>query len=231
MNISSKNRRFVKIDDIVNRFLRKSFCFFIRMFSISGSMQMSRRVLLIFAAIEGRLYFGSSWLFPDHSSGGKGGCSASFICLLCADYILCSSIRAGGRRMFFPILLGVIHQDWKLSCFEFFISTTSIFSCVKSPGLMSTWLLIIFMIFEWSATLGNFPQSRFLKFCFYKCIRSSWLIAFSLTLAVIFLLLTSFSDCHAILDFLSSTESLILLIWSWMCSFCFLLFFFFFGFC
>ena len=42
--------------------------------------------------------------------------------------------------------------------------------------------------------------------------------AFSLALVVLFLLLTSFTVCHAILDCLSSTESLILLIWFWMYS-------------
>ena len=56
-------------------------------------------------------------------------------------------------------------------------------------------------------TFGGFPSK------FSKCyIHSSWLVAFSLALAVLFLLLTSFTLCHAILDCQSSTESLILLI-------------------
>ena len=63
----------------------------------------------------------------------------------------------------------------------------------------------------------GFP-SKFLKYCFHGCIRSSWLVAFSLTFVVIFLLLTSFTVCHAIIDCVSPTESLILLIWFCMYS-------------
>ena len=62
--------------------------------------------------------------------------------------------------------------------------------------------------------------SKFLKCCFHGCIRSSLLAAFSLAFAVIFLLLTSFTVWHAIIDCLSSTEYLILLIWFCMYSVC-----------
>ena len=41
---------------------------------------------------------------------------------------------------------------------------------------------------------------------------------YSLNIVVLFLLLTSFTVCHAIRDCLSSTEFLILLIWPWMYS-------------
>ena len=54
------------------------------------------------------------------------------------------------------------------------------------------------------------------------CIRSSWLAAFSSVFAVLFLLLTLFTFCHAILGCLSSTVSLILFIWFctyFVCSF------------
>ena len=47
-----------------------------------------------------------------------------------------------------------------------------------------------------------------------------WFAAFSFALAVFFLLLTLFIVCQAILDCLSSTESLILSIWFWMYSVC-----------
>ena len=70
-----------------------------------------------------------------------------------------------------------------------------------------------------TVTLGDF-SSRFLKCCFHRCVRSSWLTAFSLSLVVLFLLLTSFSIYHTILDCLSLTESVILLIRSWMDSVC-----------
>ena len=83
---------------------------------------------------------------------------------------------------------------------------------------MSLWLLIISVIYS-SVTYGDFPI-RFLKCSFHKCIRSSWRAAFSLALPVLFLLLTSFTVCHAILGRLSSTESLILLIQSCIYSVC-----------
>ena len=76
------------------------------------------------------------------------------------------------------------------------------------------------MIGSWvTSFIGGFP-SKFSKCCFHRCIRSCWLVAFSLALAVLFLLITSFIVCHAILDCLSSTESLILLIWFCMYSVC-----------
>ena len=83
---------------------------------------------------------------------------------------------------------------------------------------MSNCLLITFVINS-SITFKGFP-SKFLKCHFHRCIRSSWLATFSLALATLFLLLTSFTICHAILDCLSSTEFLILLIWFWMYSVC-----------
>ena len=76
---------------------------------------------------------------------------------------------------------------------------------------MSNCLHIILVIGS-CVTFVGFP-SKFSKCCFHRCIRSFWLVAFSLALAVLFLLLTSFILCHAILDCLSSTESLILSIW------------------
>ena len=84
-------------------------------------------------------------------------------------------------------------------------------SCVNCPSLMSNCLLIILVIGSCS-TFGGFP-SKFSKCCFHRCIHSCWLVAFSLAFTVFFLLLTSFTVCHPILDCLSSTESLILLIW------------------
>ena len=83
---------------------------------------------------------------------------------------------------------------------------------------MSYCLLIILVNGSW-VTFGGFP-SKFSKCCFHRCIRSCWLVAFSLGLAVVFLLLTSFIVCHAILDCQSSTESLILSIWFCMYSVC-----------
>ena len=75
------------------------------------------------------------------------------------------------------------------------------------PSLISNCLLIIFVIGSciiFRGFLHKFSKS------FYRCIRSCWLVAFSLALIVLFLLLTSFNVCHAILDCLTSTELLIL---------------------
>ena len=73
---------------------------------------------------------------------------------------------------------------------------------------MSCILLMIFMIGS-SVNLGYFP-SRFLKCYFHRCIRYSWLAAFSLSLAVLLLLLISFTVSHVTLDCPFSTKSLIL---------------------
>ena len=102
--------------------------------------------------------------------------------------------------------------------FLIFLSTTLSSSCVNCPMLRSSGLLMIFERSS-SVTLGDFP-SRFLKCCFHWCIHSTWLAAFCLALVSLFLLLTSFTVSHALLDYPSSTESLILLIWFWMYSVC-----------
>ena len=99
----------------------------------------------------------------------------------------------------------------------FNLSTELSSSRVNRPSLMSICLLIILVIGS-CVTFGGFP-SRFLK-CFHNFSLSCWFVAFSLALAVLFLLLTSFILCHAILDCLSSTESLILSIWFCMYSVC-----------
>ena len=102
--------------------------------------------------------------------------------------------------------------------FLIFLSTMSSSSCISCPSLMSSWLLIIFVIGS-SVTFGGFP-SKISKCCFLRCIRFSRRAAFSLALTVLFLPFTTFTVCHAILDCLSSTESLILLIWFWLYSVC-----------
>ena len=99
-----------------------------------------------------------------------------------------------------------------------FLSTESSSSWVNGPSLMSNCLLII-LVFGSCVTFGGFP-SRFSKCCFNRCIRSCWLVAFSLALAMLFLLLPSFIVCHVILDCPSSSESLILSIWFCMYSVC-----------
>ena len=102
--------------------------------------------------------------------------------------------------------------------FLIFLRTESSSSWVNGPSLMSNYLLIILVIGSW-VTFGGFP-SRFSKCCFLSFILSCWFVTFSFALAVVFLLFTSFIVCHAILDCLSSTESLILSIWFCMYSVC-----------
>ena len=102
--------------------------------------------------------------------------------------------------------------------FLIFPSTESSSSWVNGYSLMSNCLFIIIGIGS-CVTFGEF-WSKFSKCCFHWCIRSCWLVTFSLAFVVLYLLLTSFTVCHAILDCLSSTESLILSIWFCMYSVC-----------
>ena len=102
--------------------------------------------------------------------------------------------------------------------FLIFLRTESSSSLVNGPILMSNRLLIILVISSF-IIFGGFP-CRFSKCCFHSFTLSCWLAAFNFALAVLFLILTSFIVCQAILDFLSSTESLILSIWICMYSVC-----------
>ena len=85
--------------------------------------------------------------------------------------------------------------------FLIFLSTQSSSSCVHRPSLMPNSLPIIFMISSCVTFVGFL--SKFSKCYFFRCI-----------------LLPSFTVCHAIFDCLSSTKSLILLIWFCMYSVC-----------
>ena len=103
--------------------------------------------------------------------------------------------------------------------FLIFLSSEFTSSCVNCPSLMSNCLVIILMIGSWVTFRGFL--GKFSKCCFHSCIHPCWLVGFSLAFAVLFPLLTSFNICHAILNCLSSTESLILLIWFCMYSVCY----------
>ena len=106
-----------------------------------------------------------------------------------------------------PYFRGNFVQSCSFSIFNF-LRTESSSSCVNGPSLMSNCLLIILVIGS-GVILVGFP-SKFSKCCFHSFILSCWFAALSFALAVFFLLLTSFIVCQAILDCLSSTESLIL---------------------
>ena len=102
--------------------------------------------------------------------------------------------------------------------FLIFLNTELSSSRVNGPSLMSNCLLII-LVTGSCVTFGGFP-SRFWKCCFRNFIRFCWFVDFSLALAVLFLLLTSFIVCHDILDFLTFSEFLILSILFCMYSVC-----------
>ena len=119
-----------------------------------------------------------------------------------------------------PIVFHTSSGISSLTTFLFLIfpSTESSSFCLNC--LMFSWLLIFFVIGS-CVTFEGFLRI-FWKFCFHRCICSSWLVAISLAFAALFFHSTSVIVCHAILDCLSSTESLILLIWFCMhfvCSF------------
>ena len=116
---------------------------------------------------------------------------------------------------------GVISSSPAAFLFLIFLRTKSSSSWVNGPSLISNCFLIILVIGS-CVTFSGFPR-RFSKCCFHSFLLSCWLAAFNLALAVLFLLLTSFIDSQAILDCLSSTESLILSIWFCMYSVCFFL--------
>ena len=135
-----------------------------------------------------------------------------FIYLLCFNYIRHYSVGAVcGRIVWSFILLWLFHQAQLLFYSYFFLSTEWSSFWVNCPSLMSNCLLIILFIYS-CVNFGEFPN-KFSKCCFHRCIHSCWLEAFSLTCEVLFLLLTSFTFCHAIRDCLYSTDSLILSIW------------------
>ena len=64
-----------------------------------------------------------------------------------------------------------------------FLTIDSSLSCVNCLSLMSNYLLIMFVISS-CVTFEGFP-SKFSKCYFHRCIRSSWLVTFSLALFVI----------------------------------------------
>ena len=92
-----------------------------------------------------------------------------------------------------------------------FSRTMSSSSSVNCPSLMSSWPLRVSSL-GLSVKSGLF-SIRFLKCSFQFWSLFSWLATFSFALKVIFLLLTSFTVCHAYFDCLISTEFLILLTW------------------
>ena len=103
---------------------------------------------------------------------------------------------------------------------SFFFITASSSSFVNCPSSMSSRLLIIFAI-SLFIILGGFPN-WFLKCSFHSWGFSSRLAAFSFAFGVLFLSFTLFTVCYENLDYPSSTGFLILLIWPWISSNCFL---------
>ena len=156
------------------------------------------------------LSLGSSWLIRGRLFEGKEGCMPSSIFLSYFDYRQRCIAGAVYRRIVWSstLLGGGISSSPAAFLFLIFLRTESSSSLVKGPSLMSNCLLIILVIGS-SVIFSGLPR-RFLKCCSHSFTLSCWLAAFNFALAVLFLLLTSFTVCQAILDCLSSTESLIL---------------------
>ena len=157
------------------------------------------------------LYLSSSWLFL-----GKVGIIPLSIVLWLYTALQCRSSMSSNSLVFHTSV--GISSSPAAFLFKIFLSTESSSSCIICPSLISCWLVIIF-VSDLCVIFRGF-RSKFSKYCFLRCIRSSWLVAFNLVFTVLFLLFTSFTVCHAILDCLCSTDSLILLIWFCMYSVC-----------
>ena len=94
------------------------------------------------------------------------------------------------------IRLEAFHLALLLSYFQFFLVLSRVL-LAYCPSLISSWLLIIFVIGS-CVILGVF-SSKLSKCCVYRCIRSFSLRAFSFAFAVLFLQLTMFTFFHVIL--------------------------------
>ena len=207
----------VKICDVVDLFLRKPFWFFVNRFSILGSVRSCSRALYILAAMDVRV-IPRQFLANPRSPFLEKGRMHPFIHLSIGFWLYmalqCRSCMSS-NCLVLPTSGGISSSPVAFLLL-IFLSTKSRFSYVNGPSLMSNCLLIILVIGSY-ITFRGFPI-KFSKCILHICTRSCWLVAFSLAFAVPFLLLTSFTVCHAILDCLSLAESLILSIWFCMYS-------------
>ena len=122
------------------------------------------------------------------------GCKGPYSCFLWR--LIIGDFAVGRWSSLSPILLVVFHSRPTIFMFLIIVRTTSSSSRVNSPILISSWLGL-------SVTLRYF-LIRFLKWSLHICIRSPWLVAFSLALKVFFFLLTLFTVCRTIQDCISS---------------------------
>ena len=197
-------REIVKICDVVDRFLRKPVWLFLSIFSILPSRSLYSLAVMDLRVIP-RLFL----IFWGHPSQLK----EVYCVLVIYTALQCRSRMLSNLHSFH--ISGGISSSLSAFLSRIFLGTESRFFFVNYPSLMSCLLLIIFVICS-CVTIGGFP-CKFSKCCFHSCIRSSWLVAFSLTFVVLFLRLNSFTVYYAIQDCLSSSQSLIF-IWFCMCS-------------
>ena len=153
------------------------------------------------------LYLSSSWLIRGHPfwEGVDASLHPSGYRILIINCITVSEqyvIELSGLH-----ISGGLSSSHAAFLFLIFLSTEMSSLSVNSPSVMPNCLLIIIVVGS-CVTFGVFP-SRFWKY-FHSFVYSCWFVAFNFALALLFLLLTSFIVCHAILDCLSSTQSLIL---------------------
>ena len=98
-----KIRRIFRICNVVDRCIWKPFWLFLRILSISGSMQLSSRALYIFPAMEERVIPREILTIPKSPFLGKGGWSLLSFYLSYSGY--------GGARNVMVIVVGNGHGD------------------------------------------------------------------------------------------------------------------------
>ena len=168
------------------------------MLSILGSMRLRSKALYILAAMDVSVITRKFLANQRSPFLGKGRIH-TFIHMSIGFWLYTAfQFRSSMSLNFLVFHISVSISSCPAAfAFAIFLSTKSCSSWVNGPSLMFNYLLIILMIGSW-VTSGGFP-SKLSKSCFHRCIR------FCLPLEVLFLLLSLFIVCHAILDCLSST--------------------------
>ena len=143
----SRIQRIVKICDIVDRFLRKPFWFFLSIFSILGSMRLHSRALYILTAIDVRVISQLILANPRLPFLGIGKMHP-FVHLSIVFWLYISLQCRSSMSLNFLIFhtSGGYSSSPATFLSLIFLSTEFSSSCVNCPSLTSNWLLIILMI-------------------------------------------------------------------------------------
>ena len=110
--------RIVKISDLVDWFLRKTFWFFQRIFSISGFMRLSSGALYIWAVMEERVILRQFLAIPRSPFLGKGRMHPFFHLSIVFWLYTALQYQSSLSSNFLVFhTSGVFHEDLQLSCF------------------------------------------------------------------------------------------------------------------